>query len=255
MNESRGAILERVRSGRVGAPVESRPAPPTPIPTKDSSSLLDRFVQEAEAVGAIVHRSDRRELTVEIVLRILRDAGVNRLISWAPNDLPISGLMEAAVDNGIQLVGPPTPAKAETLGRDWAAMATADAGLTGAVGGLADTGTIVLRSGPVRPRLTWLLPPLHVAVLPSSLVHPTLSAFMGECGELVGCSSHVAFVTGPSRTADIEQTLTTGVHGPKEVHILLVDHDCNPIKEFEAAQATTVSGETGDRMSKNDLVQ
>ncbi len=255
MNESRGAILERVRSGRLGAPVESRPVLPTPIPTKDSSSLLDRFVQEAETVGAIVHRSDRRELSVEIVLRVLGDAGVNRLISWEPNDLPIPELTKAVVDNGVQLVSPPTPAKAKTISREWAAMATADAGLTGAVGGLADTGTIVLCSGPGRPRLTWLLPPLHVVVLHSSLVHPTLSAFMEECGELFRCSSHVAFVTGPSRTADIEQTLTIGVHGPKEVHILLVDHDCNPIKESEAAQAATGSGETGDRMSKNDLVQ
>ena len=255
MNESRGAILERVRSGRLGAPVESRPVLPTPIPTKDSSSLLDRFVQEAETVGAIVHRSDRRELSVEIVLRVLGDAGVNRLISWEPNDLPIPEVTKAAVGNGVQLVSPPTPAKAKTISREWAAMATADAGLTGAVGGLADTGTVVLCSGPGRPRLTWLLPPLHVVVLHSSLVHPTLSAFMEECGELFRCSSHVAFVTGPSRTADIEQTLTIGVHGPKEVHILLVDHDCNPIKESEAAQAATGSGETGDRMSKNDLVQ
>ena len=255
MNESRGAILERIRSGRLGVSVESRPAPPMPIPTKDSSRLLDRFVQEAEAVGVIVHRSDRCDLSVEIVLRVLGDAGVKRLISWEPNDLPISELMKAAVDDGVQLVDPPTPANAETLSREWAAMATADAGLTGAVGGLADTGTIVLCSGPGRPRLAWLLPPLHVVVLHSSLVHPTLSVFMGECGELVRCSSHVAFVTGPSRTADIEQTLTIGVHGPKEVHILLVDHDCNPIEESEAAQAATVSDETRDRMSKNDLVQ
>ena len=94
-----------------------------------------------------------------------------------------------------------------------------------------------------------------MVVLHSSLVHPTLSVFMGECDELVRCSSHVAFVTGPSRTADIEQTLTIGVHGPKEVHILLVDHDCNPIEESEAAQAAIVSDETRDRMSKNDLVQ
>jgi len=255
MNESRGAILERIRSGRLGAPVQSRLDPPTLIPTKDSSSLHDRFVQEAEAVGAIVHRSDRRDLTVETVLRILGDAGVKRLISWEPNDLPISELMKAVVDDGVQLVDPPTPANAETLSREWTAMATADAGLTGAVGGLADTGTIVLRSGPGRPRLTWLLPPLHVVVLHSSFVHPTLSAFMGECGELVRCSSHVAFVTGPSRTADIEQTLTIGVHGPKEVHILLVDHDCKSIEESEAAQAATVSDEPGDQMSKHDLVQ
>ena len=142
-------------------------------------------------MGAIVHRSDRRELSVEIVLRVLGDAGVNRLISWEPNDLPIPEVTKAAVGNGVQLVSPPTPAKAKTISREWAAMATADAGLTGAVGGLADTGTVVLCSGPGRPRLTWLLPPLHVVVLHSSLVHPTLSAFMGECGELVRCSSHV----------------------------------------------------------------
>ena len=103
MNESRSAILERIRSGRLGAPVQSRLDPPPLIPTKDSSSLHDRFGQEAEAVGAIVHRSDRRDLTVETVLRILGDAGVKRLISWKHNDLPISELMKAVVDDGIQL--------------------------------------------------------------------------------------------------------------------------------------------------------
>jgi L-lactate dehydrogenase complex protein LldG len=68
----------------------------------------------------------------------------------------------------------------------------------------------------------WLLPPLHVVVLPSPFLYPTLSAFV-MAHDLVGHSSHVALVTGPSRTADIEQTLTIGVHGPKQVHIVLLD--------------------------------
>ena len=227
MRDSRTAILERIRSGRSGAPVQSVPVPVSlsPRPAMEPSVVVDQFVREAEAVGAIVHRTDGRDIAVESVLGILADAGVNRFVSWEPADLPIPELVEAVIDRGIRLVEAPSLAASKELVRDWTAVAGAEAGLTGAVGGLADTGTVILRSGPGRARLAWLLPPLHVVVLHSPFIYPTLQAFMGARGEMVGRSSHVAFVTGPSRTADIEQTLTIGVHGPKEVRIVLVDHD------------------------------
>ena len=95
-------------------------------------------------------------------------------------------------------------------------------GLTGALAGLADTGSLVLASGPGRSRVASLLPPVHVAVLSQARMYATLPAFLAANRGAVGETSNLVLVTGPSRTADIEMTLTHGVHGPREVHVIVV---------------------------------
>jgi L-lactate dehydrogenase complex protein LldG len=107
--------------------------------------------------------------------------------------------------------------------------ARADLGLTGVDLAVAETGTLVLVSGAGRPRSTSLLPPCHIALfdraaLVESLyqVGVFLEAWHGD-GISPGTGAVVNFITGPSRTADIELTLTRGVHGPKEVHAIFVD--------------------------------
>lgn len=230
MSDSRTAILGRIRAGLAGgvplaAAAATAPSLPPPVVADqaDRASLADRFADEAEQAGAVVHRAGGLDAAVEAVLGVLVTARVSRLAAWEEADLPVPQLLDAVGDRGIQVIEPAVPSDTGDLDRDWSALAEADAGLTGAAGGLADTGTVVLRSGPGRARLVWLLPPLHVVVLPSPFLYPTLSAFVMARGDLVGHSSHVALVTGPSRTADIEQTLTIGVHGPKQVHIVLLD--------------------------------
>ena len=107
--------------------------------------------------------------------------------------------------------------------------ARADFGLTGVDLAVAETGTLVLVSGSGRPRSTSLLPPCHIAVfdrtaLVESLqqVGVFLEAWHGDGAAPSGGAS-INFITGPSRTADIELTLTRGVHGPKEVHAIFVE--------------------------------
>jgi L-lactate dehydrogenase complex protein LldG len=86
--------------------------------------------------------------------------------------------------------------------------------------GLAATGSVVLASSPEEPRARSLLPEVHVSLLQSDRILPGLP----ELFEALGAElpSALAIVTGPSRSADIEQTLTIGVHGPGEVHVVLV---------------------------------
>jgi L-lactate dehydrogenase complex protein LldG len=110
-----------------------------------------------------------------------------------------------------------------------AAAARADLGLTGVDLAIAETGTLVLVSGSGRPRSTSLLPPCHIAVfdrtaLVESLrqVGVFLEAWHGD-GRAPSGGASINFITGPSRTADIELTLTRGVHGPKEVHAIFVE--------------------------------
>jgi L-lactate utilization protein LutC len=92
-------------------------------------------------------------------------------------------------------------------------------GVTNAICGLADTGSILIVDGAGDPLKASLLPEIHIAVLNSSNILPSLPDAM----PLVKNTSAAVFITGPSRTADIEMTLTIGVHGPKEIHVFVVD--------------------------------
>jgi L-lactate dehydrogenase complex protein LldG len=89
--------------------------------------------------------------------------------------------------------------------------------------GLADTGSVVLMSSPDEPRARSLLPPVHVSLLREGRILPGLA----ELFEAVGgdLPSALAIVTGPSRSADIEQHLVVGVHGPGEVHVVLLPEE------------------------------
>ena len=91
------------------------------------------------------------------------------------------------------------------------------AGLTGVNAGVAETGTIVLTSGAGHPSSTSLLPDIHIAVLHESDIHKNLPQVF-KLQEIQDTSSYV-LISGPSRTADIEMTLTIGVHGPGELHV------------------------------------
>jgi L-lactate dehydrogenase complex protein LldG len=95
-----------------------------------------------------------------------------------------------------------------------------EAGVSEAAYGLADTGSVVLVASPEEPRSRSLLPFVHVSLLRKDRILPGLE----ELFEAVGpdLPSALAIVTGPSRSADIEQTLVVGVHGPGEVHVVLV---------------------------------
>ena len=98
-------------------------------------------------------------------------------------------------------------------------------GITGAIAGLADTGSVVLTCGNGRGRLASLLPPIHIVLLESHLLLPSLSHFIQLNPEAATLSSNLVFITGPSRSADIEQTMTLGAHGPKELHVILITKD------------------------------
>ncbi len=103
--------------------------------------------------------------------------------------------------------------------------AQADIGLSGALAGLAETGTIVIASGSSHSRLATLLPPTHIVILPiASLTTDLFTWTQGLSGPM---PSDIVWITGPSKTADIEQTLATGVHGPGHLIAILIDHITN----------------------------
>ena len=94
------------------------------------------------------------------------------------------------------------------------------AGVSTAIYGLADTGSVVLAASPDEPRGRSLLPDVHVTLLHENRILPGLDELFAALGDEL--PSALAIVTGPSRSADIEQKLAVGVHGPREVHVVLL---------------------------------
>jgi L-lactate dehydrogenase complex protein LldF len=176
-----------------------------------SGDLLERFSQELTNLGGEVTCCSPAELA-ERVLAFLQANQVQRLLAWQAPYLPL-GILEALEKAGIQVVHQPDP--------------QAQAGLTGALAGLAETGSLVLPSGPGRPATASLLPEIHLVILRCEDILPNLEGLLagtltGKLQALLDASS-VAVISGPSRTADIEMTLTIGVHGPRRVHVFCVE--------------------------------
>lgn len=200
----REAFLERVRHalGRTpGGPVEGPPQLLAPLPDWDKSELAGLFKHEMELVGGRVHEvTSLQEAKACLHLLVKTLAATSYLRS--------TGGADSIVDKVISDLSIPEA-------RD---PADADVGITGARYGVAATGTLVLTSE--AGRKASLLPMNHIALLSADQLVPTLTEAL-EAHQGAMPSAWVQ-ATGPSRTADIELTLTTGVHGPGVVHVILL---------------------------------
>lgn len=209
---ARDSILGAVRQhlGRTtGAAV---PAPP-PVPLLgsldlDAGARLKQFGERLTAVGGHLHLG-------------LDDGGLDAvqqlLARYAPksiarSDAPTVSLLR--LHPSLRTLGWLEP----DATRD--ELFSADLGVTAAQWAIAETGTLVLDMAQERHRLASLLPPVHIALLP----HARILANLGEALKTIGrpLPPTITFVTGPSRTADIELQLVVGVHGPRELHVVVV---------------------------------
>ncbi len=102
-------------------------------------------------------------------------------------------------------------------------FAQSAAGITGTRGGIAETGSLILWTDADQPRSLSLVPPLHIALLDVNSLYDTFWQAMREQKWAAGMPTNLLLISGPSKTADIEQTLAYGVHGPKRLLVILVD--------------------------------
>ncbi len=100
-----------------------------------------------------------------------------------------------------------------------------EAGITSTAGAIAETGALILWPTAKEPRLMSIVPPLHIAVLQADKIYNSFSEVMQKENWPAKMPTNVVLVSGPSKTADIEMTLAFGVHGPKELIVLIVDND------------------------------
>jgi len=176
--------------------------------------LAGQFEIALTAAGGEVHRIDGLENTIERAMGLLRQLEASRVV--VNGEPPLAGLDLSAFGQDIEwfVVG-------QTTGDLRAFCAAADVGLSGADGALAETGTVIISSGPSKSRLATLLPPVHLALVPTSCL--TTDIFTWTDGRQAAPPANVTLISGPSKSADIEQTLSTGVHGPKRFIVLLYD--------------------------------
>jgi L-lactate dehydrogenase complex protein LldG len=190
---------------------------------------LERFTREFERVGGVLHRVGEAREVPDAIARIAGERQVKSVAAWHGDALGLD-VAEPLEARGLETsAAPGMEVSATERGQRRALAAVADLGVTGVDLAIAETGTLVVVSGAGRPRSASLLPACHVAVFDrEALVESLLQAGLaleawheGTPPEWRGAS--INFITGPSRTADIELTLTRGVHGPKEVHAVFVE--------------------------------
>ncbi len=186
---------------RESAPIEDPPA---------------RFIEELEALGGHARRVESLEEAREYVLSLAREREAERLIRWDVEELEELGVDGPLAEAGVEVA----------LWRDLEdfreVAARADIGLSTAEWAIADTGSLVLTSGAGKGRTVTLLPPTYVAVVPAEKVLRTVPEAVGKYAGDGGLPANVVFHTGPSRSGDIEMEIFVGMHGPGDVHVILV---------------------------------
>ncbi|HET7776067.1 MAG TPA: lactate utilization protein C [Azospira sp.] len=214
---SRDLILGRIRAsiGRSGAAdakvvsahLAAAPRGPAAMGSwRDSrEGILQRFTERATALSSTVERvATWAEVPAAAAAYLIARELPTQAVCWADlTQQPWAGAgltVEARPARGDDLVG-----------------------ITGTFCAVADTGTLMLLSGPQTPAAASLLPETHIAVVPVervvALMEDGFALLRAEKGE---APRAVNFVSGPSRTADIEQTVSLGAHGPYRVHLILV---------------------------------
>ena len=217
MSDARTAILGRLRAaGATG-----------PLPALDTAVLERRHWSTTERVarlrkGMEVVHTEFLEATPEgwpAVVRAFCEREGFRNLLFGPASEAGSTLAAAWAPGGPQLLPYDRPVEAfkEEL------FTAVDAGFTGTVGGIAETGGLLLMPGPAEPRLLSLVPPVHIALLRVSTIQDSFWSAVQALGWGRSLPPNALLISGPSKTADIEQTLAYGVHGPKRLIVVLVD--------------------------------
>ena len=211
---ARDHILAAIRAAKKADSVLKKPQKTTvhtlPARARNAGDRVGQFIAEAERVGATVDRTTHNDGVPAAVAAYLQSRNIPSVLRLAP---AVESLPWARVP-GVDVLG--------------GAVKDGDAvGLSAAFAGVAETGTLVLLSGPANPTRLNLLVETHIVVVQARDIEgayedvwkklrasdPEEKSFMPRT---------VNWITGPSRTADIEQTLLMGAHGPKALHIVVV---------------------------------
>lgn len=179
---------------------------PLPVLRTPGGDLVDDFARSAASVDASVRRVSSAGALADAFDEVVAFEQAGTAVRSSDPEVALLREASAAFPDGID-------------------PEAADLGITGAAGGIAATGSLVLEADRAGGRQASLLPPAHLALLRSDRIVATPSDWWRSMDRRYpsGPPSQIVFVTGPSRSADIELTLTVGVHGPERLWIIVLE--------------------------------
>lgn len=221
--EKSTGVLDDVRRalGRTATVIPDRLEPwVVTAATPDRDSILEKFIHEVQAVRGSVQVVAKSQLPPTI-LGIQGDTPGEIAVSGSPllRELGLSAHLAA---NGLTVFDTAGVDHEELIPR----LEGAAAGITAVDYALAETGTLAISSEEANGLLVSLLPPVHIAVVERSQIFASLDEVIDRLGQRLidgTPAGSVSFITGPSRTSDVELVLSIGVHGPKELHVIVVE--------------------------------
>jgi L-lactate dehydrogenase complex protein LldG len=205
--------------------------PVTQVEENSPEQLAILFGEQLKAVSGSYHIVREGEGVADAVLRHISQIHKyennpeckNKILSWNPDVLNVSDLSETLERNNVELVVP-NDLHEETCRTEASSIRV---GITGVEAAMATTGTVSLGNGPGMNRAASLLPLHHILLVPQERLYQNVESWFEELRkqkiirEVLCDRSQLSLVTGPSKSADIELTLTLGVHGPRTVHAII----------------------------------
>lgn len=211
MNDTSNKVIENVRRalGReAGTPVPPRPAT---VPARQPGALddeIDLLIEEIDKLSGAAQRMKEGELAGALEA-LVQSHELKKAALWDTPWLKALRIEERLRAMGLEIVPP---------GAEFQALAACDLGVTEVDFALPETGTLGLLSGPDKPRAVSLLPRVYLALMNPSALRADLHQAFAEARQ----QDYLIFITGPSRTADIELTVTLGVHGPRWLNVWIM---------------------------------
>ena len=190
-------------------PLSPRPAIYESRQPESPSSEIETFLKEVKKLSGVGQKLLPSEIGAALKT-LVQDQIIRKATAWETPDLRRLGVTEILNSLGVELA-PPNASKHE--------MALCDLGITEADYLLPETGTLVLTSSVDKPRAVSLLPRIHLAIIRPGMLRADMHQVFAEAKD----KHYLVFITGPSRTADIELTVTLGVHGPKNLFVWMLD--------------------------------
>jgi L-lactate dehydrogenase complex protein LldG len=185
--------------------------------------LVERFAEALSAVGGTAHGPLAVDEALDLLVELCKERAGGSAVALSTGDPVIErlGVEGRLSDAGFEVLTPEDVFWRERL-------ADAGVGVTGAVTAAAASGTVGIACGPRAPRATGLVPPAHIClVLRDTMVEELAAAIRRWMPTAPGedLPSNLVWVSGPSRSADLELVLTVGVHGPGAVDVIVVDQE------------------------------
>ena len=204
-------ILENIRRSLARTPQSTRSLRPEILKPRLPESVdyeIERFLSEVNKLSGKAERLEQANIH-SALQSLIAEQNIRKVAVWNTPRLNQLQITNSLSSLGVELISPNS---------DKHTIAQCDLGITEAEYLLPETGTLVLLSSAEKPRAVSLAPRVHLAIVNPSMLRADMPQVFAEAKD----SNYLVFITGPSRTADIELTVTLGVHGPKNLYVWML---------------------------------